>query len=226
VTLKIHSDNNIVEIFPVFVEDLCLRTALSPEKVSEALEDLRRSGFIRRESGFVWIRNGLKYNPSISLSNDNHLKKIERELNSLPKLNIVNSFCRRYGLKYDRKNRTLTRSHPHTLSDTHPDTHDPTGTGTGTGTNTCTGTGGVPSEKNINHDQELFEQAWQIHTQKLNEQQRKLLRPTYHKTKAWINDPKRSGEMPKAVDSWIKFIGRWIDREENLRRMLDAIHGS
>lgn len=68
------------------------------EMVSSAIDELFHGGWIAVERNVVWIRNGLRFEPSLSLNNDNHRASIEKHIRGLPKLGIVNDYAEYYGL--------------------------------------------------------------------------------------------------------------------------------
>lgn len=71
--------------------------------VPSALEVLTRTPdtdrpWIYRSRSVVWLRNGLRFEPTFRLTNPNHAAAVSKHLRSLPKLPIVNDFARYYGL--------------------------------------------------------------------------------------------------------------------------------
>lgn len=76
----------------------------SPLALEQAMAELAAvkpsggDGWIVRERNVVWLRNGLKYEPSLSLENANHRKGAYRWAMSLPKLAVVDAFIRSYDL--------------------------------------------------------------------------------------------------------------------------------
>jgi uncharacterized phage protein (TIGR02220 family) len=64
--------------------------------VEAALCELEEHDWIRREGVILWIRNGLRHDPSMRLSNKDHRKSVERAISELPRLPIVLSFCEYY----------------------------------------------------------------------------------------------------------------------------------
>ena len=67
------------------------------------------------------MRNGLRYEPSRSLANDNHRKSIEKHIAGLPKLQIVNDFADYYDLPRPFPNEWDTRSPSDGMGDGIPD---------------------------------------------------------------------------------------------------------
>lgn len=88
-------------IYPYYLEAIQRQTSLSRVTIESGLKKLCESGWIEVEAGIVWVKNGLKYDPNITLSNENHAIFIKTEIQSLPKLKIVKNFCDYYGIDID-----------------------------------------------------------------------------------------------------------------------------
>ena len=85
----------------VYAAAISEQTGIPCKGVADAMRELSEGdpdGWIMQERNVVWIRNGLRYDPNISLQNDNHRKSVETHLRSLPKLQIVNEFASYYRL--------------------------------------------------------------------------------------------------------------------------------
>lgn len=86
------------------------RSNLEVDQVRAALEELAEpspsdgiphpipKAWLVRERNVLWLRNGLKYEPSRTLTNANHRTSVEKHAAGLPKLRIVNDFCAHYGI--------------------------------------------------------------------------------------------------------------------------------
>lgn len=68
------------------------------DRVAAAFTELQDSRWIQREGAVVWLRNGLRYDPHMSLDHAKHRSGVEAHLRALPKLKIVNDFAAYYGL--------------------------------------------------------------------------------------------------------------------------------
>jgi hypothetical protein len=91
-------------IFRYYPAVLAEQTGLTVVELEAALQELERPAprqpWIYRdaESYVVWVRNGLRYDPHLTLANDNHVPAVERAVEALPRRPIVLSFCQYYGL--------------------------------------------------------------------------------------------------------------------------------
>lgn len=68
------------------------------ERVPEALAELDSGEWTRREGSVIWLRNGLRWDPHISLEHAKQRTGVEAHLRSLPRLQIVLDFADYYGL--------------------------------------------------------------------------------------------------------------------------------
>jgi hypothetical protein len=87
-------------IFRYYPELLMAQTGLRYQAVETSLQELERENWIYREGVVLWIRNGLRHDPSMRLSNPKHLKSVVRALEALPRLPIVLRFCDYYEIAY------------------------------------------------------------------------------------------------------------------------------
>lgn len=95
-TLKLNlGPTGIDVLYPAVVE---AQTGLSADQVALAMDMLEHTGWIRRERNLVWIVEGLRYEPSRALSNQNHRTEIAAHLASLPRLAIIDAFRAHYEL--------------------------------------------------------------------------------------------------------------------------------
>lgn len=97
-TCRLCSQAGPAAIFRYYPEILGRQTGLKPKQIESALTELERETWIVREYPVLWVRNGLRHDPHMRLSNVKHRKSIETSLRSLPRLHIVASFCDYYGL--------------------------------------------------------------------------------------------------------------------------------
>jgi hypothetical protein len=100
-TLRLCTQAGAAAIFRVYVVLLAEQTGLEVLEVEKALSELAGSPspekpWIYRDGPVVWVRNGLRYDPTLRLSDEKHKKSIERAVAALPQLPIVASFCRYY----------------------------------------------------------------------------------------------------------------------------------
>lgn len=99
-TLRQCSDAGPAAIFRYYPEKLAAQTGLATKVIAEALEELQDSGWIGYCYPVVWVRNGLRYDPTLSLFNSNHVEHVRRWLLGLPKSPIVAHFCEYYKIVY------------------------------------------------------------------------------------------------------------------------------
>jgi hypothetical protein len=83
-------------IFRYYPELLMAQTGLTARALEGALGDLEREGWIFREGPVLWIRNGLRHDPTMRLSDRKHRVAVERSIAALPRLKIVLKFCDYY----------------------------------------------------------------------------------------------------------------------------------
>jgi hypothetical protein len=104
---------NILAMYPFYVEAIEQQTGLSREVIVRALDSLSIKGWIQIEEGVVWIKKGLRFDPQISLQNENHRIAVRKAILNLPKLQIVADFINFYGIDmpYPMPSRSHTRSH-------------------------------------------------------------------------------------------------------------------
>jgi hypothetical protein len=103
VALKTTRFNNLASIYILDeggIVTLSTQTSIPNKDVKQALQILSESHWIEYEYPIVWLRNGLRFEPSIKMNNPNHKKAVEKILVGLPKLAIVHNFCDYYKLEY------------------------------------------------------------------------------------------------------------------------------
>lgn len=83
-------------IFRYYPEVLARQVGCTLAQVRGALDELDAAGWICRDAHVLWVRNGLRYEPSGGLRNPNHRKAVQRWLEDLPSSPVVSSFCRYY----------------------------------------------------------------------------------------------------------------------------------
>jgi hypothetical protein len=85
-------------VLPASVPTLVERSGAEERHVLKGLEELKAAGWLKIERNVVWLVNGLRYNPGLSLENANHRQKIRRHLDGLPRLAIVDEYRAHYGI--------------------------------------------------------------------------------------------------------------------------------
>lgn len=99
-SLIISPDCNIARIFVQYLGPLAARTGYGEKFLKGSLirlQDAKWSYWDARVN-LVWIRNGLRYAPDVSLQNKNHAKAIVKCLIALPKSPLISKFLEYYGL--------------------------------------------------------------------------------------------------------------------------------
>lgn len=83
----------------LFEDQLRERSGLQAAAVAKARQELVAADFLRVEAGVYWLRNGLRFEPTMSLANPKHRKGIATYLEGLPRLSIVREFRAYYGIE-------------------------------------------------------------------------------------------------------------------------------
>ena len=109
--LKLRLGASGIAVIPAVEDVLAEVTGYPPDAIRDAMGDAITHGFLVRERNVLWIRNGLKFEPSRSLANANHVKSIVRYIESLPKLQIVKDFADYYSLNLEWHTQSHTPSH-------------------------------------------------------------------------------------------------------------------
>lgn len=101
---RLGSLNNQASIFRYYREPLCVQTGLAPHELEAALCDLetkpsKTEPWIMRDNLILWVRNGLKYDPNLTpTQNEAHRVGILRAVSALPHTPLVTKFMRYYKL--------------------------------------------------------------------------------------------------------------------------------
>ena len=107
VVLRLCAQAGPAVIFRYYPAVLCEQTGLSAPELEAALEELEqpapRQPWIYRESVVVWVRNGLRYDPTLSLAHEKHREGVQRHLDGLPNLAIVTRFRDYYHIAKPRQ---------------------------------------------------------------------------------------------------------------------------
>ena len=88
--------SNMPCVFPYYIDAIEKQTGVSRKGILKAINTLSDTLWITVEDGLCWIRNGLKYDPNISLNNPKHREAIRKIILSLPKFKLVFDFCEYY----------------------------------------------------------------------------------------------------------------------------------
>jgi len=77
-------------------EALARQTGLSRRRLEAALETLARENWAYTDGVVLWVRNGLRHDPQVRLSDAKHRKAVEKQLDGLPHSSLVAKFCTYY----------------------------------------------------------------------------------------------------------------------------------
>jgi hypothetical protein len=86
-------------IFRYYPASLTAQTGLTLEQLEAALEELAAGNWVRRDAHLLWVRNGLRFDPSLSLRDQKHTTAVQRWLSNLPQTILIRSFRRYYKLQ-------------------------------------------------------------------------------------------------------------------------------
>ncbi len=88
--------SNMPCIYRFYREAIREQTGLTEKAVNKSLDTLCDTLWITVSDNLVWVRNALRYDPSIYLNNPKHIEAIKKVLIGLPKSKIVIDFCTYY----------------------------------------------------------------------------------------------------------------------------------
>jgi hypothetical protein len=86
-------------IFRYYPIILAAETGLTLEQLEAALKELKAARYIVLDAAVLWIKNGLRFDPSINLANAKHYKAVTRWINDLPRTATVARFRKYYNLE-------------------------------------------------------------------------------------------------------------------------------
>jgi len=122
---RLGSQQTIASIFRYYPEVLQAQTGLALLNLEAALRELeskptKARPWILRDPQVLWVRNGLRHDPTVTLENPNHLTAVLRALTALPRTSqVVRKFKSYYGL--------AGKSHPPSHGVSHPPSHGRSG---------------------------------------------------------------------------------------------------
>lgn len=97
-TVRLCAQAGPAAIFRYYPSVIAEQTGLTAAQVEHALTELAQGErpWIVREGVVLWVRNGLRHDPTMRLSDRKHRVSVVRALDGLPKLKIVLTFCDYY----------------------------------------------------------------------------------------------------------------------------------
>ena len=99
-TLRLCSQNNAACLFRLYPAVVMAQTGYSQIVVERALDELVRDRWIEREQMLLWIRNGLRFDPTVRIADSKHRVHIERAVATYGPLEIVARFCEYYKIAW------------------------------------------------------------------------------------------------------------------------------
>lgn len=98
-TVRLCAQAGPAAIFRYYPELLARQTGLSVKQIGAALHELSDRLWIVYDEAIVWVKNGLRHDPTMRLNNSKHLSAVNRAVESLPHHAIVLEFCNYYQLR-------------------------------------------------------------------------------------------------------------------------------
>lgn len=95
--LKLKLGMSGIQHLPAHQHQLRELSGMTLQTIEKAKKELRPH-WLLWEGDILWLRNGLKWEPKISLDNKNHRKGVLNHLSGLPAQSIVKAFCDYYEL--------------------------------------------------------------------------------------------------------------------------------
>lgn len=87
-----------ISVVRALTAELIVLTGHTVSEVCAAIDELVKGDWIVIEGYVVWLRNGLRFEPSKPLASENGRKGISKYLETLPRVPLVNRFAEYYGL--------------------------------------------------------------------------------------------------------------------------------
>jgi len=92
---------------------LSAETGFNIEKVKDIIfGELSDAKWVIYERPILWLKNGLKYDPFVKLNNEKHQVGVLNVLKSLPKREIIITFCDYYNLAYPFDRESIPHRYP------------------------------------------------------------------------------------------------------------------
>ena len=85
-----------IDVVPSMIGTLCERTGLDEHIASAVLESLEESGWIQRERNILWLVDGLRHDPGLTIDHTKHRKGLLNHVRGMPRLAIVRRFIVAY----------------------------------------------------------------------------------------------------------------------------------
>src|SRR5262249_25617382 len=100
-TLRLCPQARPAAIFRYYREVLASQSGLSQAELDAAFRELEKPSndhepWIYRDELVVWVRNGLRNDPSIVMARDTHRRGVERAVDALPRTSLIAAKFRHY----------------------------------------------------------------------------------------------------------------------------------
>lgn len=96
--LRLGTQSNLPCCYRLRLSVLSENTGYPLDTLSLPIAELEKDGWIEFDGVVVWVRNGLKYDPQVSLANPKHFENVIKVISGLPKSQIVLNFCKYYSI--------------------------------------------------------------------------------------------------------------------------------
>lgn len=96
-----------IGIATAYDDKLCDQSGLTRTELQKARRELVAGEWLHVERRVHWLRNGLLYEPTLTLTNKLHRKYIMGKLHGLPRLKIVTDFAAYYGLDFSHNGKGM-----------------------------------------------------------------------------------------------------------------------
>jgi hypothetical protein len=96
--LRLGTQSNLPCCYRLRLSVLSENTGYPLDTLCSPIAELKNEGWIQFDGVVVWIINGLKYDPQISLANPKHFENVLKVLSGLPKSQIVLNCCKHYSI--------------------------------------------------------------------------------------------------------------------------------
>ena len=99
-TARLCKDAGAAVIFRYYSEVLCRQTGLPRRRLEVVLAELAKADWLYTDAAasVLWVRNGLRHDPQVRMSDPKHRKAVDRQLDGLPRTPLVARFCKHYGI--------------------------------------------------------------------------------------------------------------------------------
>ena len=111
-TLRLCAQAGPACIFRFYSAVLCAQTGYSVKAIERALKELEKGTWLLREGPVIWLRNALRYDPYLRLSDTKHMKAVEKWISGLPRVGLVLSFCDYYQITRPFEDPSMTLRRP------------------------------------------------------------------------------------------------------------------